>query len=396
MHEYYQSLYRDKWIKWIKKHKNRVCMTAISFNHNLTFNIIQKNPELKWNWNSISYNRKIITIDILKSHSHINWDYEQISIYLPWEDIENNPNLFHNYDYISRNHNITPNIIERYLKNNKDIWNWEYLSDNPNLNEDFITKYIYKPWDFLKISNRSDLSFEFFVKYKYMFQCTFDSYDKYYFNLSRNSMITPDIIEANPDFNWDWFALSFNNNLTIDFVKKNLDKNLDWNVISVCNNIKWKEIEENKDLYWIYDMISSTNKVNIEIVKRNRDIYFNPGFLSYNPTLKYTDINENLDIEWNWNIISKNKNIDIFKLKELNNDFSKNISWKNISYNYYLTPSLVETYLDKNLNWSDISGNSFEYDKQQFIKSHIKTLIFKYLKKNLCDDVLNIILDFTI
>ena len=58
--------------------------------------------------------------------------------------------------YLSKKH--FDEIFEKYLKNNCDKisldliesfidknWNWQYISKNPNLTIDFVEKYIFKP-----------------------------------------------------------------------------------------------------------------------------------------------------------------------------------------------------------------------------------------------------------
>ena len=71
------------------------------FRSNITLEIIEKNPDKDWVWNSIS----------------------------------GNPNL-------------TIKYIEENL--NKD-WDWNFMSCNPNLTIDFIEKNLDKDWDWIEI-----------------------------------------------------------------------------------------------------------------------------------------------------------------------------------------------------------------------------------------------------
>ena len=98
---------------------------------------------------------------------------------------------------ISRNPNITMDIIEKY--SNKP-WNWEYISRNPNITMEFIEKYSDKQWNWNGISG--------------------------------NPNITIDIIEKNPDKPWNWMNISENPNLTMDIIKKNFDNPFVWYWIS--------------------------------------------------------------------------------------------------------------------------------------------------------------------
>ena len=53
------------------------------------------------------------------------------------------------WDYISRNPNISMRIIEKY---SDKPWNWSYISWNPNIAMEFIEKHPNKPWDWYGIS----------------------------------------------------------------------------------------------------------------------------------------------------------------------------------------------------------------------------------------------------
>ena len=77
-------------------------MDAISENPNITWNIIQNNPDKPWNWN-----------------------------------------------YISINPNITLEIIQQ---NPNKPWKWHLLSNNPNITLEMIQANLDKPWDWYDIS----------------------------------------------------------------------------------------------------------------------------------------------------------------------------------------------------------------------------------------------------
>ena len=54
--------------------------------------------------------------------------------------------------WISRNPNITMEIIEKYPDK---PWNWSAISCNPNITIEIIEKYPNKPWDWYWISSKS-------------------------------------------------------------------------------------------------------------------------------------------------------------------------------------------------------------------------------------------------
>ena len=74
------------------------------------------------------------------------------------EMIEKYPNKRWDWLSISKNPNITMEIIEKYP--NKP-WSWWGVSANPNITVDIIEKYPDKPWKWkspLEITPRGDLS----------------------------------------------------------------------------------------------------------------------------------------------------------------------------------------------------------------------------------------------
>ena len=80
-----------------------------------------------------------------------------------------------------------------------------------------------------------------------------------YFNLSKNSNITWEIVQANPDKNWDYDNLGKNPNITWEIVQANPDKPWDYNFLSQNPNITWNVIKSNPDKPWNYNVLSSNN-----------------------------------------------------------------------------------------------------------------------------------------
>ena len=74
--------------------------------------------------------------------------------------------------------------------------------------------------------------------------------------LSNNPIVTWNIIQANPDKDWDWNGISRNSNITWDIIQANPDKNWDWYSIS-CNKFTLE-----KKLF--QEHIESLNKIVID------------------------------------------------------------------------------------------------------------------------------------
>jgi len=66
------------------------------------------------------------------------------------------------WEYISKNPNITMDIIEKYPEK---PWIWYYISDKPNITMEIIEKHPNKPWNWESISNNPNLTMEFIEKY---------------------------------------------------------------------------------------------------------------------------------------------------------------------------------------------------------------------------------------
>lgn len=104
----------------------------------------------------------------------------------------------------------------------------------------------------------------------FWFQCILDNPDKYntpdeWTWISRNSKITWDIIEANPDYPWDWSEISRNPIITWDIIESNPDCPWDWAVASSNPNITWDIIKANPDKGWNIQCLMEEGGIGIGI-----------------------------------------------------------------------------------------------------------------------------------
>ena len=90
----------------------------ISENPNITWEIIENNPDKDWSWMFISENPNI-TMEIIENNPDKNWDWYFISCNpnITWEIIENNPDKDWDWEGISRN---------PFTKERKDFMIQEY------------------------------------------------------------------------------------------------------------------------------------------------------------------------------------------------------------------------------------------------------------------------------
>ena len=104
----------------------------MSYNPNITWDIIKDNPAIDWDWHEIS------------EHSNITWDI-----------IRCNPGYSWDWYGISRNPNITWDIIQA---NPDEPWVWGLISSNPNITWDIIRANPNKPWNKLSYHHYNEFT----------------------------------------------------------------------------------------------------------------------------------------------------------------------------------------------------------------------------------------------
>ena len=75
--------------------------------------------------------------------------------------------------------------------------------------------------------------------------------------ISYTTIITWEIVQANPDIDWDYHLLSRNPNITWEIVCENPDKPWDYNALSNNPNITWEIVDANPDKNWDYDGLAT-------------------------------------------------------------------------------------------------------------------------------------------
>ena len=150
--------------------------------------------------------------NMIETHSNYNWNW--------WE--------------LSKNHNISMDIIE-----NNPTMNWYhlYVKNNPNVDIMFyINKFNRFSWRALFNSERMSMHlFKWFLeKYKndeLGWDSSFSDKDIWKY-ASKHPNITLNDIEENTDDLWNWDYISYNPNITRDFVVKNMEK-ISWYNLSM-------------------------------------------------------------------------------------------------------------------------------------------------------------------
>jgi hypothetical protein len=179
---------------------------VLSQHKNITFDIINNNPNYPWNYDCVVQNPNI-TLEVLeKIINREIWNDKDISISnisnnpnLTWVLIDKYPDIEWDWYYISQHPNITCDIINENI--NKP-WIWESVSNNPNLTWDFIKQYPDIKWSWCFISQHPNITCDI-IK---------ENPDKPWLwgSVSSNPNLTFDFIEENLDKKWSPCCLSTN------------------------------------------------------------------------------------------------------------------------------------------------------------------------------------------
>jgi hypothetical protein len=266
------------------------------------------------------------------------------------------PNKEWNYFELSKNPNITWDLIQNYLDK---PWDYSMLSLNPNINWDIIRFNPDKPWD--------------------------------YYYLSKNINITWDIVKNNPDKPWDYSMLSLNPNINWDIIRFNPDKPWDYYYLSKNINITWDIVKNNFDKPWNYNLLSFIylKKFNSSIYNINSYINNYPIYNINSDLIKFNCFTDDIDIYYikynqhNINYLIQYSNIKydiLINIIHHCNEFldDKEIYYYMLSEYSYITLNDVIKYEDY-IFFNALSKNKFNYDYY----------LTTYYKKQLVNNFIN-------
>ena len=74
--------------------------------------------------------------------------------------------------------------------------------------------------------------------------------------LSGNPSITWEIIQANPEYPWEWEGISRNPSITWEIIQANPGSHWNWRYISRNPNVTWDIIKAHPDKPWDMDAVS--------------------------------------------------------------------------------------------------------------------------------------------
>jgi hypothetical protein len=130
--------------------------SQIMDNANITMDFIKNNPQLKFDYDKLTYNRNIKFRDI-KQNSHLPWQWNAVC---------------HKEDYIADNFNedrikISSKASLPYILAHPELnWSYSTICFRADLEEEIIEQNLHLPWDWQQLSFYGTLSMEFIRKHK--------------------------------------------------------------------------------------------------------------------------------------------------------------------------------------------------------------------------------------
>lgn len=110
---------------------------------------------------------------------------------------------------------MTVDNFEEVFETTKDLdWDYDFLSSCNYITWNMFRNNLNKPWNLSKIS--------------------------------KNSIITIDIVIDNPFIRWDWESLTLNPNMTFDIIKENIKQ--PWNIEQLKEKLTSEQLEEFYDI----------------------------------------------------------------------------------------------------------------------------------------------------
>lgn len=258
------------------------------------------------------------------------------------------------YDGLSKNPNMTWDFLKEMMKTiGVDIWNWHALSVNPSV----------ATWEIVRDNP----------------EVTYPDGDSLVLDwnptgLSANPNITPNIVEANPEYAWDWREFCHNPSLCVpEFVFAHSQEDWDWTELSL--KFDTEIIMGNLGYAWDWEILSE--RLPIEFIQENSILLWHFDKISENETLTWEFVKQHWNKDWNWDALSANSNVNkpenvnasykqcpwdwdlLSRFMELNVKFikkhAKRLDWENLSYNKSLTCEIIIKLIHEPWNWQKLS-----------------------------------------
>lgn len=249
---------------------------SIFDNPNITMKIVRScAPEEISNYSWILSTNPAITWEIVKANPDIEWDYASLSrnSSITWEVVDGNPfdsvgNLIPwCYKGLSANPNTT---WERVLSTPEAMWDYGNLSANPSIPIDVVLATPDEPgaeWDAMVLCCHTKEVSKVLANSKALYVNTSMHYEM----LSCNRSTTLDIVLANPSEWWDWGSLSCHDNITWEMMNST-EEVWEHHTAIINANVTWKIIKDNPGRPWDFDFLAGNPNITAKFVVNHPDI----------------------------------------------------------------------------------------------------------------------------
>jgi hypothetical protein len=323
-------------------YKKSLFWTNLSSSKYLRWYIVEKYPDVPWDYTEMSSNKNITIEDVINNPDK-PWDYTNVSEYIKvtYEIVRDNPQIPWDYETLVKNDGIMCDDIYK-LNIPSDIW-IKKISSNNNLTIKFLRENLDKPFDWYDVS-LSDFTWNDIIENIDLPWC--------WNVISDYPDITKEIVDKHPEIEWDNASLvmkfdpelvikdlpdnlveflSLNYKLTTTFIKEHPDIKWDWSLLCKFNtSFKFdvdflQEYEEELECYiediLIHPSVTWEMINEVDYLKSNMEdiVYMNPN-VSIDNALEYKYIDMGLLSKYS----SQNKRmIELTKLKLLHIIFNK-------------------------------------------------------------------------
>lgn len=234
--KYRVFMYKNISIEDIKKEHDLINYFTLSQNKNYTWEIIQNNPDIPWDYDGVQRNRNI-TLDNIYDNPDKPWNYDMLYIGYRFLNADNEFKTTNRVAYLSINE-----CIEKF----PDMIDYKKLSYKYGTTWNLVKKYIDKPWNFKGLSCNDSIivPLDDFIKYSKLWNYKFIS-----------SHVTWDCVAALPDKRWDYGKLSGNLHIPLEIIFTT-DKPWNYDEVSVRSDLTWRIIMDNLDKPWDFRELS--------------------------------------------------------------------------------------------------------------------------------------------
>lgn len=322
------------------------------------------------------------------------------------------------WNTISENEAITCEYVNKYIH---FPWSWSNLSKNPNLTYNFVNQHFNKPWDIHKIITNHNLDMELITML--ILKESFLPHIYWTLTLSMHPKLTPEFVESNSSWNWQWVTLSNNKNfckkcieqgkfieniirftiwggiyvnhsvlyysdfqeelvknqkITLSMVKKNPIEY--WNLKTIAEQIDVSEIILDPELFsGVWYAVSRNNNLTVDFISKYIDKNWDWNLLSSNECITQDLVSQNIYKPWNWCNLSRLKNIypefilDSFRNKGIliksqqvnkwcTNNSNNEVCWHCLTYNPNIDIQFITKYFVGNIVWQDQIHATIRWD----------------------------------